>query len=97
MYLTGAETQQRMAEHLATIPVHKAVRALPLMQESPRIVASVRQLERGRAMPTDPRMRQIWDGMRGPYQLIMNGEISAEEGARLMQTECERRIADTFL
>jgi arabinogalactan oligomer/maltooligosaccharide transport system substrate-binding protein len=48
-------------------------------------------------MPTAPQMRQIWDAMRGPYQLVMNGQVSAEEGARLMQEQAEKRIADTFL
>ncbi len=45
---------------------------------------------------TDPD-RQIWDGMKGPYQLVMNGEVSAEEGARQMQANVEKRINDTFL
>jgi arabinogalactan oligomer/maltooligosaccharide transport system substrate-binding protein len=48
-------------------------------------------------MPTAPQLRQIWDGMRGPYQLVMNGAVSAEEGAALMQQEVEKRINDTFL
>ena len=32
-------------------------------------------------MPIQPQMRQVWDGMRGPYQLIMNGASSAADGA----------------
>jgi arabinogalactan oligomer/maltooligosaccharide transport system substrate-binding protein len=44
-----------------------------------------------------PQLRQVWDGMRGPYQLVMNGAVTAEEGARLMQAEVEKRIADAFL
>jgi maltose-binding protein MalE len=54
-------------------------------------------MEKGRAMPVAPQMRQIWDGMRGPYQLIMNGAVTPEEGARRMQRDAEKRIADTFL
>ena len=41
--------------------------------------------------------RQVWDGMRGPYQLVMNGQLSPREGAALMQQEVEKRIADSAL
>jgi maltose-binding protein MalE len=97
MYLTGPEMQTRMARELSTIPVIDAVRQSDVVRENPILQASLRQVEVGRPMPTAPQMRQIWDGMRGPYQLVMSGTISAEEGARRMQREVEKRIADTFL
>ena len=97
MYLTGPEMQTRMAEKLSTIPVIEAVRQSDVVRENPILQASLQQVEVGRPMPTAPQMRQIWDGMRGPYQLVMSGTISAEEGARRMQREVEKRIADTFL
>ncbi len=97
VYLTGPEMQTRMAEEIATIPVIDAVRNAEVVQQNPVLQASLRQVEVGRPMPTAPQMRQIWDGMRGPYQLVMSGTISAEEGARRMQEEVEKRIADTFL
>lgn len=97
VYLTGPEMQAEMAAELATIPVIDAVRYAEVVQQNPVLQASLRQIEVGRPMPTAPQMRQIWDGMRGPYQLVMSGTISAEEGARRMQEEVEKRIADTFL
>lgn len=97
MYLTGAEMQRKQAEVLNIIPVNKDVLASPVVQDNPQLRAALQQVARGRAMPTSLVMRQIWDGMRGPYQLVMNGAVSAEEGARLMQQEVEKRIADTFL
>ncbi len=96
-YLTGAEMQTRMAVQLATIPVIDSVRVAPEVRNNPILQASLRQIEVGRPMPLAPEMRQVWDGMRGPYQLVMNGAVSAEEGARLMQREVEKRIRDTFL
>lgn len=96
-YLTGPEMQTRMAQELATIPVIDAVRESAVVQANPLLQASLRQVEVGRPMPTAPQLRQIWDGMRGPYQLVMNGAVTPEEGARLMQREVEKRIADTFL
>lgn len=97
MYLTGEEMQREMARHLATIPTHRAVLESPDIRENPLLVASKAAMEKGRPMPVAPQMRQIWDGMRGPYQLVMNGAVSPEEGARRMQRDIEKRIADTYL
>jgi maltose-binding protein MalE len=96
-YLTNSYMQVRMAEELATIPVIVSVRESAAVQENPILQASLRQVEVGVPMPVEPQLRQVWDGMRGPYQLIMNGAVSAREGARMMQREVEKRIADTFL
>lgn len=97
IYLTDAEMQTQMAQELATIPVIDAVRNADVVQNNPILQASLRQVEVGRPMPLEPQMRQIWDGMRGPYQLVMNGAVTPEEGARMMQAEVEKRIKDTFL
>ncbi len=95
--LTGDAIQAEMAEALATIPVRTAVRQSGVMAESATLQQSLAQIDHSLPMPTAPQMRQIWDAMRGPYQLVMNGQISAAEGARLMQEQAEKRIADTFL
>ena len=96
-YLTNAEMQSSMAKELSTIPTILSVRSDPIIQENPILKASLNQVEVGLPMPIEPQMRQVWDGMRGPYQLIMNGASSASEGALLMQLEVEKRISDTFL
>jgi maltose-binding protein MalE len=95
--LTGDEIQEQMTRELATIPVRTAVRASGAMEANPIVAQSLAQLERSRPMPTSPTLRQIWDGMRGPYQLVMNGEVTGEEGARQMQAEVEKRLADFAL
>lgn len=96
-YLTNAEMQRKMARELLTIPVLPAVRQSSVVQDNAKLQASLRQVKVARPMPIDPRMRQIWDGMRGPYQLVMNGTLSPEEGARRMQEEVMKRIRDAFL
>ncbi len=96
-YLTSPEMQTAMAAELSTIPVITSVRESEVVTSNARLQLSLRQVEVSRPMPIDPKMRQIWDGMRGPYQLVMNGAVTPEEGAKLMQKEVEKRIADTFL
>ena len=96
-YLTGPRIQRAMAERLAAIPVIDSLRASSLVEDNPFLQQSLAQIEHARPMPTAPQMRQIWDAMRGPYQLVMNGNITAEEAAQQMQEAAEKRIADTFL
>ena len=96
-YLTGPEMQRQMAADLATIPTIESVRDSEAVANNPQLQASLRAAEKGRMMPIAPQMRQMWDGMRGPYQLVMNGAVTPEEGARLMQENVEKLIADTFM
>ena len=94
--LTGDAVQADMTRQLGTIPVRTAVRESDVMEGNPVLTGSLAQIEKSYPMPTDPRLRQVWDAMRGPYQLVMNGGVTAEEGARLMQEAAEKQIADTF-
>ncbi|MEM8488405.1 MAG: extracellular solute-binding protein [Bacteroidota bacterium] len=96
-FLTNAEMQADMARNIASIPTIDTVRQDSVIQANVVLRSSLHQVEVGLPMPIEPQMRQIWDGMRGPYQLIMNGASTAAEGAKLMQDEVEKRIADTFL
>ncbi len=97
VYLTNAEMQTRMATELSTIPTRMDVIGSDAVLDNPILQASLRQVEVGKSMPITPEMRQVWDGMRGPYQLVMNGQLSPREGAALMQEEVEKRIADSSL
>ena len=96
-FLTNAEMQAAMAQRISSIPTMQSVRSDSVILGNPVLKSSLYQVEVGVPMPIAPQMRQIWDGMRGPYQLIMNGARTAPEGAFLMQQEAEKRIADTFL
>jgi maltose-binding protein MalE len=96
-FLTGAEVQTEMATRLSTTPVDRSVIDSPAVKANPTLVASMQQIEHGRPLPIVPQMRAIWEGMRGPYQLVMNGAITAREAAKMMQREAEKNIADNNL
>ena len=96
-YLTSGEVQTQMAARLSTVPVNKAAMASNEVKNNPILQASLAQLKFGRPMPANPRFRQMWDGMRGPYQSVMGGSVTAKQGAKLMQEQCEKLIADTFM
>jgi maltose-binding protein MalE len=96
-FLTSAKVQEEMALKLATTPVDRDVIESPAIRSNPTLIASMEQIQHGRAMPIMPQMRAIWEGMRGPYQLVMNGAITAQEAAKRMQREAEKNIADSNL
>ncbi|HJT80000.1 MAG TPA: extracellular solute-binding protein [Chthoniobacterales bacterium] len=96
-YLTSAAVQEEMSIKLSTTPVDRQVLDSPAVQANPALSASMKQIDHGRPMPIMPQMRAIWEGMRGPYQLVMNGAITAEEAARRMQREAEKNIEDSSL
>ncbi len=93
----GPAMQRQMADSLSTIPVIASVVRDSTLARNPILAASMNQAAVGLPMPTAPQLRQVWDGMRGPYQLVMNGAVTPQQGARLMQQEVQKRINDTFL
>jgi len=96
-FLTSAEVQLRMARELKTLPSDIAARQAPEVREDPTLRVSAEQAAESIPLPVLPQMRQIWDGMIGPYQLIMNGDLSAAEGAKQMQREAEKLYRDSAL
>jgi maltose-binding protein MalE len=84
-WLTGYEVQCELARKLSVLPSDLEARKLPELQTDPVMLASTRQIARGRLMPIIPEMRAIWDSMRPGYQNVMNGEMTPREAARFMQ------------
>lgn len=91
-FLTSAETQQAFLDRQRIIPSRLAVREGPLLRTDPTLRVSWEQLERGRPMPIDLRMRAVWDAMRPPYQKLMAGNATPEEAAAEMQGLALRNV-----
>lgn len=56
------------------------------------LAASRQQYDVGRRMPVVPEMRAIWDAMRPPLQLVMNGSLDVATAATRMQRDAEDKI-----
>jgi maltose-binding protein MalE len=93
-YLTGEETQINMASRLFTTPVLKSALVSPVILDNPVLQMALEQAEHAVAMPVDPRVRFIWDGIRGPYRRVFTDDLPPAEAARLMQEGAERRLAE---
>ncbi len=93
-HLTGEEVQLRMATHLFTTPTLKTVIKSREFLDNPVSQLALEQSRHAIPMPLTPRLRYIWDGIRGPYRQVIAGEITPAEGARRMQEGAEKQIAE---
>jgi maltose-binding protein MalE len=93
-HLTGTEVQMKMALRLFTTPTRKTALASPAFTANPVLQLARRQAEDAIPMPLTPRLRYIWDAIRGPYRKVFTGEMTPDEAARAMQADAERRLRE---
>ena len=93
-HLTGGEVQMKMALRLFTTPTLKEALASPAFATNPELQLARRQAEYAVPMPLTPRLRYIWDAIRGPYRKVFSGELTPDEAARAMQADAERRLRE---
>lgn len=94
-HLTGAEVQMKMALRLFTTPTLKEALASPAFTANPVLQLARRQAEDAIPMPLTPRLRYIWDSIRGPYRKVFTGEMTPDQAARAMQEEAELRLRES--
>lgn len=93
-FFTGEEIQMAMAERLLTTPTLRSVLASPEFRSNAVLQLALEQSKNAIPMPIDPKLRYIWDGIRGPYRRVFTGDLTPEQAARLMQRGAEERIAE---
>lgn len=91
-FLTDDVTQREYLKQQKILPSRLELRDDPLVTSDPVMAISLAQAKRARVMPVAVELRAVWDGMRAPYQLLMNGQIDAESAARQMQANAVARI-----
>jgi len=93
-YLMSAENQTESARELSTMPTHLDVLRSEFVRKNETLNNSRVQIDHGRPLPVDPRVRAIWDAMRPSYQAVLAGTKTAREAARDMQALALRRIKE---
>lgn len=93
-HLTGEEVQTEMSLRLFTTPTLKAALASPAFRANPVLQLARKQAEHAIPMPLTPRLRYIWDAMRGPCRRVFTGEMTPDQAARAMQREAEARLRE---
>jgi maltose-binding protein MalE len=93
-YLTSPQVTADYAK-LLILPARKEALDSPAVAAEPLLAASRAQYEVGRRMPVVPEMRAIWDALRPPMQLVMNGQLDPGTAAAQMQHDALEKIAST--
>jgi maltose-binding protein MalE len=93
-FFTGEEIQLAMAQRLFTTPTRRRALESPEFRTNAVLQLALEQSKNAVPMPIDPRLRYIWDGIRGPYRRVFAGDLTPDEAAREMQREAEQRIAE---
>lgn len=93
-YLLSEDSQRRLALATNMMPTSKAFRDDPVITGSEIMKNSLAQIEAGRPMPVVPELRAIWDAMRPSYQAVLGGTIGAEQAAKQMQAEAQKKIRE---
>ena len=93
-FFTGEEIQLAMAKRLFTTPTRRRALDSPDFRGNAVLQLALEQSKNAVPMPIDPRLRYIWDGIRGPYRRVFTGDLTPDEAAREMQREAEQRIGE---
>ncbi|MCE1190430.1 MAG: extracellular solute-binding protein [Ignavibacteria bacterium] len=93
-YLNTPEQQLETALLTKTFPTREEAYNDPKLIADPILRNSKAQIELGIPLPIVTEMRAIWDAMRPPYQAVLGGSMTAENAAKQMQAEAEKKIAE---
>jgi arabinogalactan oligomer / maltooligosaccharide transport system permease protein len=93
-FLTSPETQMTYAKRLSSLPSRLSVRNSPELKDDPLLVQSIPILAKGAPMPIVPEARAVWDALRGPYQSLLGGDLSAENAANQAQALALQKIRE---
>ncbi|MEX1045632.1 MAG: extracellular solute-binding protein [Chthoniobacterales bacterium] len=93
-FFTSEDIQLSMAQRLFTTPTLRRALQSPVFRSNAVLQLALEQSKNAIPMPIDPRLRYIWDGIRGPYRRVFTGDLTPAEAARLMQREAEDRIME---
>jgi len=93
-YLISDAVQREFVAGTGIIPSSLAVRADSSFITRPHVAESLSQFEVGRAMPTVPELRAVWDAMRASYQSVLGGYLTPEAAAAKMQRDAEQKIQE---
>lgn len=91
-HFTGEAMQLAMAQKLFTTPTLRSALHSPAFRANTVLQLALEQSKNAVPMPIDPKLRYIWDGIRGPYRRVFTGDLTPDQAARLMQHEAEQLI-----
>ncbi len=95
-FLTAPEVQIRFSKQVRTIPTRREAYKDPFIRSNVLLHQAIDQMNVGKPMPVDTKIRWIWDAMRPAYQGIFTGQLTPDQAARDMQQRAEKLIRENL-
>jgi ABC-type glycerol-3-phosphate transport system substrate-binding protein len=89
-FMTRPERQLAWTRQFGLLPTHREALGAPLIINDPVLRTSAAQMQAGRPMLLGVNTNRLLDAMREPLQGVINGELTPEEAAELMQANAEQ-------
>jgi ABC-type glycerol-3-phosphate transport system substrate-binding protein len=89
-FMTRPERQLAWTQQFGLLPTQRQALGAPSIIGDPTLRASAAQMQAGRAMLLGVNTNLLLDAMREPLQRVLDGELSPEAAAELMQANIER-------
>ena len=84
-HITGPERQLNWTTQFGLLPTRRQALDDPLIANDPALRVSAAQLRAGQVVPLGVNTNAILDAMREPLRGVLDGELTPEEAAELMQ------------
>jgi maltose-binding protein MalE len=92
-FMQSPAVQQRLWQELKVFPVESQAFADAKTSMAPEHAVIFEQLLAAAPLPVEPAMTYAWGSMTKGLERYLNGVMSAEDAARLMQRLTERELA----
>ncbi|MFQ5576472.1 MAG: extracellular solute-binding protein [Anaerolineae bacterium] len=88
-FITRAERQLAWTAKFGLLPTRRDALANPQILTDPVLRVSAGQMQAGSSVPLGIDVDALLDAMRAPLRQLLNGELSPEEAAQLMQAQTQ--------
>jgi ABC-type glycerol-3-phosphate transport system substrate-binding protein len=89
-YLTRPERQLDRATHFGLLPTRREALDDPMIVNDPILRTSAEQMLAGRAVPLGVNADALLNSMREPLRQVLDGQVTPEQAAEMMQVNAER-------
>jgi maltose-binding protein MalE len=90
-FMTRPERQLTWTRQFGLLPSRREALDEPFITNDPILRVSARQMQAGQAVPLETNTNLLLDAMREPLRGLLEGELTPEEAAELMQMNAERQ------
>lgn len=91
-FLNSEESQLAFVNAVGSLPSRLSLRTNRAVTENSWLMNSAELMAVGEPMPVVPEIRAVWDSLRGEYQSVLGGDLTAKAAAARAQSKSLKQI-----